>query len=127
MSLPSGYDSMVGEQGVKLSGGQRQLLAIARAMLKNLPILILDEATAHLDSKAETVIQDAIKKLIKNRTTIVIAHRLSTIINSDKIVAMADGQIKEIGKHEELLKKGGVYSSLYREQFKSEYVKEVIC
>lgn len=126
MTLPSGYDSMVGERGVKLSGGQRQLLSIARAMLKNLPILILDEATSHLDSKTESVIQDAIKKLIKNRTTIAIAHRLSTIINSDKIVVMANGQIEEAGRHEELLKKAGIYSRLYREQFKSEYVKEVV-
>jgi ABC-type multidrug transport system fused ATPase/permease subunit len=122
MSLPNKYDSVIGERGVKLSGGQRQLLAIARAMLKNLPILVLDEATAHLDSKSESIIQSALKKLIRNRTTIVIAHRLSTIISSDKIVVMTKGRIQEVGKHEDLLQREGAYAKLYREQFKPEYL-----
>lgn len=122
MSLPQRYNSIVGERGVKLSGGQRQLIAIARAMLKNAPILILDEATSFLDSKTESLIQQAIRKLIKNRTTIAIAHRLSTIINSDMIVVLRDGYIEEVGSHEELIKKGGLYFNLYKEQFKSEYI-----
>lgn len=122
ISLPQGYNSIVGERGVKLSGGQRQLIAIARAMLKNAPILILDEATSFLDSKTESLIQQAIEKLIKNRTTIAIAHRLSTIINSDMIVVLKNGHIEEVGSHEELIKKGGLYSALYKEQFKSEYI-----
>ena len=97
ISLPEGYDSILGERGVKLSGGQKQLIAIARAMLKNLPILILDEATSSLDSHTESVIKDALNQLIKNRTTIAIAHRLSIIINSDEIVIIEHGEIKERG------------------------------
>ena len=124
-TLPMGYQTILGENGVKLSGGQKQLVAIARAMIKNLPILILDEATSSLDSKSETVVKDALNQLIKNRTTIAIAHRLSTIINSDEIIAMEGGRIKEKGKHEDLLKIDGVYSKLYKEQFKKEYVKDI--
>lgn len=125
ISLPEGYDSILGERGVKLSGGQKQLIAIARAMLKNLPILILDEATSSLDSHTESVIKDALNQLIKNRTTIAIAHRLSTIINSDEIVIIEHGEIKERGKHDELLKHDGPYAKLYKEQFRKEYVKNI--
>jgi ABC-type multidrug transport system fused ATPase/permease subunit len=125
-SLPKGYASMVGENGVKLSGGQKQLIAIARAMLKNLPILILDEATSSLDSQTEAVIKDAINQLVKNRTTIAIAHRLSTIINSDEIIVLESGNVKEKGRHFDLLNTEGLYSKLYSEQFKQEYVKNIV-
>jgi len=112
--LPNKYETFVGERGVKLSGGERQRVAIARAMLKKSPILILDEATSSLDSESESLIQDALDKLMKNRTTIVIAHRLSTIRKMDRIVAMQDGVIVEDGSHEELLKNdNGLYKKLW--------------
>ena len=101
-----------------LSGGQKQRLAIARAFVKNAPIVILDEATSALDTKSEKVVQEALDNLMKNRTVIVIAHRLSTIQNADKIVVINDGKIIESGKHEELLKQNGAYASLYSMQFK---------
>lgn len=117
MAMPQGYDTIVGADGVKLSGGQRQRLAIARAMLKDAPILLLDEATSALDTTSERQVQDALQRLMKNRTTIVIAHRLSTIQQADVIYVMRDGEIAESGSHGELLAQGGVYARLYRDQF----------
>jgi ATP-binding cassette subfamily B protein len=117
-SLPNGYDTYVGERGVKLSGGQKQRLSIARAFLKNPPILILDEATSSLDTVTEAMIQSSIHLLSKKRTTIIIAHRLSTIQHAQKIVVMTDEGIEEMGTHEELLAKKGRYSSLYNAQYK---------
>jgi len=118
MRLPRGYDTVIGEGGVKLSGGERQRLSIARALLKDAPILILDEATSSLDSESEFEVQKALSNLMKNRTTFVIAHRLSTIRNADRIIVLADGVIKETGRHDELLSTGGEYSRLYSMQFK---------
>ncbi len=115
--LPEGFDTEVGERGVLLSGGQKQRISIARAILENPPIMILDEATSALDTESERLVQDALDKLMDNRTTFVIAHRLSTILHADKIVVMEDGEIKEIGKHEELLDKNGIYRKLYETQF----------
>ncbi|HOK40332.1 MAG TPA: ABC transporter ATP-binding protein [bacterium] len=117
MEFPDGYDTIVGEKGVLLSGGQRQRIAIARAILKNPPILLLDEATSALDTESEIYVQQAIEKLMSNRTTIVIAHRLSTIVRADKIVVIDDGQIKEIGTHNQLIEKNGLYKKLYDLQF----------
>lgn len=114
--LPNGFDTLVGERGVKLSGGQRQRIAIARAILKNAPILVLDEATSALDSENEKLIQDALAKLMKGRTSIVIAHRLSTIAKLDRIVVLDEGNIIEQGSHAELLKNDGIYSKLWLRQ-----------
>ena len=115
--LPQGYDTIVGENGVRLSGGQQQRLSIARALLKNSPILILDEATSSLDTESEREVQEAINRLMEDRTTLVIAHRLSTITHADCIITMADGQIIEVGNHQELLQNNGEYANLYRLQF----------
>ena len=117
MEMPEGYNTFVGERGVKLSGGQKQRIAIARIFLKNPPILILDEATSALDNITERLIQNSLEELCKGRTTIVVAHRLSTIQNADQIIVMNDGHIIEQGKHEELLKKNGFYHNLYYSQF----------
>ena len=107
---------MVGERGIKLSGGQRQRVAIARAILKDAPILVLDEATSALDSESEALIQDALEKLMKGRTSIVVAHRLSTIASMDNIVVLEGGKIIEQGTHRQLIKKGGAYDKLWSRQ-----------
>ena len=116
LALPEAYETLVGERGVKLSGGQRQRIAIARAMLKNAPILVLDEATAALDSESEALIQDALWKLMERRTAIVVAHRLSTIQKMDRIIVMDDGKVIEQGTHKELLALNGQYASLWARQ-----------
>jgi subfamily B ATP-binding cassette protein MsbA len=115
--LPDGYNTLIGERGLKLSGGERQRLAIARAILRDPPILILDEATSALDTESERVVQMALANLMRHRTTLVIAHRLSTIQNADRIVVLDRGRIMEIGSHEELLRRGGIYKRLYSMQF----------
>lgn len=115
-SLPDGLDTVVGERGVTLSGGQKQRVAIARAFIKNAPILILDEATSALDNKSEAIVQQAIDNLMKSRTVLVIAHRLSTVRNADKIVVINNGEIAEIGTHDELIAKNGAYAALYKTQ-----------
>ncbi len=117
MRLPEGYETLIGEQGTKLSGGERQRISIARALLKNAPLLILDEATSSLDSEAEIEVQAALDNLMKGRTTLVIAHRLSTIRNADRIFVLVDGVIKEEGTHESLLAMSGEYRRLYDMQF----------
>ena len=116
MNLPEGYDTKVGERGVKLSGGQKQRIAIARVFLKNPPILILDEATSALDLESEHLIQEALEKLAKDRTTFIVAHRLSTITHADRIVLIEHGEIVEIGPHEELMEKQGHYFNLFQVQ-----------
>ncbi len=118
MGLPGGYETEVGERGVKLSGGQKQRISIARAFLKNPPVLILDEATSALDNMTEMQIQSSLAELSKGRTTLVVAHRLSTVKNADEILVVTDGVIAERGTHEELVEKGGLYAELYRYQFR---------
>ncbi|MEA2560011.1 MAG: ATP-binding cassette, subfamily bacterial MsbA [Acidobacteriota bacterium] len=119
MELPHGYDTVIGESGLRLSGGQRQRLAIARALLKNAPILILDEATSHLDMQSEALVQKALSNLMQGRTTLVIAHRLSTVMRADRIVVMEGGRIVEEGNHGELMALGGTYRRLYDLQFRT--------
>jgi ATP-binding cassette subfamily B protein len=120
LTLPNGYDTVIGERGVKLSGGQKQRLSIARVFLKNPPILILDEATSALDNTTEILIQQSLNELCKGRTTLVVAHRLSTIKNADEIAVISDGEMVERGTHDELIEKGGVYSDLYNLQFRTQ-------
>ncbi len=120
MDLPDGYDTIVGERGYRLSGGEKQRIALARVILKNPRILVLDEATSSLDSESESLIQDALKRVMAGRTSIVIAHRLSTILAADLILVMDRGQIVERGTHEQLLATGGLYSQLYETQFRGE-------
>src|SRR5690606_17317227 len=115
--LENGYDTLIGDRGVKLSGGERQRLSIARALLKNPPILILDEATSSLDTESEILVQQAIERLMKRRTSIVIAHTLRTVQNADKIIVLNEGEIVETETHTELIKKRGLYSKLYNMQF----------
>ena len=117
-TLPNGYDTEVGERGVKLSGGQKQRISIARAFLKNPPVLILDEATSALDNMTEMQVQSALSELSVGRTTLIVAHRLSTVKNADQILVIENGEITERGSHEQLLEQGGVYSELYKYQFK---------
>jgi len=120
-SLPEGYSTIVGERGLKLSGGEKQRVAIARVLLKDAPILVFDEATSSLDSKSEKLILSALEKISRNKTTLVIAHRLSTIVDADTIVVMDEGRIKEQGNHLELISKGGIYADLWAiQQRKSE-------
>lgn len=118
MSMPDGYDTVIGERGVKLSGGQKQRLSIARVFLKNPPILILDEATSALDNTTEILIQQSLDELCKGRTTLVVAHRLSTIKNADEIAVISDGKITEQGTHDELIAQNGTYAVLYKQQFR---------
>jgi subfamily B ATP-binding cassette protein MsbA len=115
--MPHGYDTMVGERGETLSGGQRQRIGIARAVIRNNPILILDEPTAALDTESERLVIEALERLMKGRTVITIAHRLSTIRDANKIIVLKDGVVAEEGTHDELVARGGVYAELYRIQF----------
>jgi ATP-binding cassette subfamily B protein len=123
--LPDGYDTVVGERGYRLSGGERQRIAIARVILKDPRILVLDEATSHLDSLSEALIQEALKRVMEGRTSLVIAHRLSTILAADKILVMENGRLVESGTHAELLNKDGLYTSLYETQFRFGVENEV--
>jgi ATP-binding cassette subfamily B protein len=116
-SLPEGLDTLVGDRGYRLSGGEKARLAIARLLLKAPEIVILDEATAHLDSESEVAVQDALARALEGRTSLVIAHRLSTIINADKVIVLDEGQIVETGTHADLLAADGLYADLYRTQF----------
>ena len=118
--MPDGYDTVVGERGIKLSGGQRQRVAIARAILKDPRILLLDEATSSLDNESEHLVQEALARLMQNRTTIIIAHRLSTIRVASRIAVMNEGQIVELGTHEDLMALDGLYAKLYEMQFRED-------
>lgn len=117
-SLPKGYDTIVGERGIKLSGGQRQRVAIARALLKDPAVLLLDEATSSLDNESELLVQDALSKLMRNRTTLIIAHRLSTVRIAHRIAVLDKGRVIELGTHEHLMARQGLYAKLYEMQFR---------
>jgi subfamily B ATP-binding cassette protein MsbA len=120
MMFPRGYDTPVGEHGAQLAGGERQRIAVARALLKDAPIILLDEATASLDSESERQVQRAIEHLCRGRTTIVIAHRLHTVVDAHRIFVIEDGSVVEFGRHEELLRKSGRYASFYRLQLRDQ-------
>jgi ATP-binding cassette subfamily B protein len=123
---PKGYETEVGERGLKLSGGEKQRVAIARTILKAPPILLLDEATSALDSHTEREIQDALDRVSRNRTTLVIAHRLSTIVGADEIIVLDRGVIVERGTHHQLLASGGLYASMWNRQREAEAAREVL-
>ena len=123
-SLPDGLDTVVGDRGYRLSGGEKQRIALARLLLKAPDVVVLDEATAHLDSESEMAVQRALQKALEGRTSIVIAHRLSTVRGADQILVVADGHIVERGRHEDLLAAGGVYADLYHTQFERQAVEE---
>jgi subfamily B ATP-binding cassette protein MsbA len=116
-AMPDGYDTVIGERGMRLSGGERQRIAIARAILKNAPVLILDEATSSLDTESEALVQSALQNLMSGRTVFVIAHRLSTVRRADRIVVIESGTIADIGTHEELMGRLGLYRKLHEMQF----------
>jgi ATP-binding cassette subfamily B protein len=118
--MPDGYDTIVGERGYRLSGGEKQRVAIARVILKDPRVLILDEATSHLDSQSEALIQQALEHVMRDRTSLVIAHRLSTVLSADKILVMEKGRLVEQGTHTELLAQDGVYAKLYHTQFRGD-------
>ncbi len=120
MEMPGQYQSIIGDKGVKLSGGQRQRLSIARAILRNPPILILDEATSSLDTESEKLVQEALNEALKGRTSIIIAHRLSTVIQADQILVIDKGRLIQQGTHEELIKQPGLYHDLYFYQISTE-------
>jgi ATP-binding cassette subfamily B protein len=124
--MPKGYETEVGERGLKLSGGEKQRVAIARTILKSPPILLLDEATSALDSHTEKEIQDALERVSRNRTTLVIAHRLSTIIGADEIIVLDQGIIVERGTHHQLLAKGGLYAGMWNRQREAEQARELL-
>ena len=119
MSLPEGYETMIGEDGIKLSGGQKQRLALARALVTDPKILILDDVTSALDGETEARVQDALKSVMRGRTTFIIAHRLSSVVDADRIIVMDDGRIVDMGGHYELVDRPGLYRDAYREQFRS--------
>ena len=121
--LPERYETVVGERGIKLSGGQRQRVAIARAILKDPLVLILDEATSSLDTESERLIEDALRRLLVGRTTLIIAHRLSTVRRADRLVVLDRGRIVEEGSHSELLELGGIYARLYQRQFRDDEMR----
>jgi ATP-binding cassette subfamily B protein len=123
-TLPDGYDTVVGERGYRMSGGEKQRLAIARMLLKDPAVVILDEATSHLDSESELAIQQALAEALVGRTSLVIAHRLSTIVAADRILVLEDGRIIESGRHDELLRAGGLYTDLNRTQLESPRMDE---
>jgi ATP-binding cassette subfamily B protein len=123
MEMPEGFDTVVGERGYRMSGGEKQRLAIARVVLKDPRILILDEATSSLDTTSERLVQEALRPLMRGRTTIAIAHRLSTILSADVIFVMDRGTLVEQGTHQELLERGGLYAQLYEQQFRSGMVE----